>query len=967
MAITPNDKPNQFMFTALPFEGMINQAAQEKRMKDAYEMQMAGQLGKFQGQLMAQDHLLKDSDIYKELLNRSGDRLDELMKKHPDGFYSADATKDFYTYTSRELNDPDYRTLAYNYKAVDEDKKAIKENDKLDDISKKHALAEVAKFETTRNELGDLSVYSPQYVPDAYDRDKAILQAAEKVPAIKTYRKQLESISDDKERERYIKEEILTDERIRDKALPWILRDPAIQKVKAYRVQNGLQTENEFDMEILGHVLGAANLLSYEINAPQGGGKTIKKPEPHKVLEGVVNSVQNYVVKSTRDVADLSGTSRKELEDNNYNFDAIIENKKNAIDSLPVESHYKTLKLLDERIETAEAVLEDAKINAGTDVNAFTADPAVESAIKNLESLKQERSNLQGRQFSATEKAAEKHAKIAMRKDILELENFKMIQNDLYNEKLARSKTYTDVRDGINALGVSVKDGTKLTNAIYKASLAVKDDSDAWDYTEGNVAHSQKAIKFGEVLAKELGITDQNYISKFSLAVGRANNGLYGKANLLSEIALETRKEVTNNLLDRYGSTAIGEDMWMFKDKKTKDLMGATAYEQGVFNAEYINAFDVQGISESTNLAKIKGEGAKIELIGQSKSPIITNSSDGNFERRNFLKITERNGKETIVTAKMHPDFKESANALYNNHVREVLQERGLIKENEEINSEVIAQVQALQGAAVPKTDNVWRVNHPDGTEDVYKLRAIKNNDTGEYTYVPFLKSKDDKGNVVYKSIETRFKNPANPEETIPVQLNFNNIDDAAIVIGNTVGARMERVSSHIKLFNTSQQNITNLAFKHEGGPRGYNSILNSQFDAINSELGGKPVTEATVNELDRVAKKVGKGNTAMGAYQMTKETRDHFFASSGTKFTKDDKFNKAMQDEMLAWLINSPEKGNYLGYKKGKISKEKLINNLSKVWAAFPKDSSGKSYYEGKYGNKAQIPYNEILKAIVD
>ena len=70
------------------------------------------------------------------------------------------------------------------------------------------------------------------------------------------------------------------------------------------------------------------------------------------------------------------------------------------------------------------------------------------------------------------------------------------------------------------------------------------------------------------------------------------------------------------------------------------------------------------------------------------------------------------------------------------------------------------------------------------------------------------------------------------------------------------------------------------------------------------------------------------------------------------------EKFSPQLQDRLATELLN---RRGYQDYKAGKLPKSKLIDNLSKEWAALP-NMSGKGSYDGDGLNKANISLAELI-----
>jgi len=98
----------------------------------------------------------------------------------------------------------------------------------------------------------------------------------------------------------------------------------------------------------------------------------------------------------------------------------------------------------------------------------------------------------------------------------------------------------------------------------------------------------------------------------------------------------------------------------------------------------------------------------------------------------------------------------------------------------------------------------------------------------------------------------------------------------------------------------------------------------------------------------------------AMGKYQIIPDTLKMLKAE--LELTGNEKFDRNLQDSLFKHLAY---KRGYNEYKSGNITAEKFAYNLSKEWATLPKDSSNKSYYEGQWGNKALIGWDNTLELI--
>lgn len=152
-----------------------------------------------------------------------------------------------------------------------------------------------------------------------------------------------------------------------------------------------------------------------------------------------------------------------------------------------------------------------------------------------------------------------------------------------------------------------------------------------------------------------------------------------------------------------------------------------------------------------------------------------------------------------------------------------------------------------------------------------------------------------------------------------------------------------------------SDSGLLELIRKHESGGN-YDISWGGKEPIIN----GKHLTECTINEVLDWQESCGKASTAVGAYQFINKTLAGLTNRLG--LTGNEVFNEALQDRLATELANRRGLDQFL---KGEMSEQKLITNLSKEWAAIPKDASGLSYYHGDGLNKANVSYASIAGAV--
>lgn len=124
------------------------------------------------------------------------------------------------------------------------------------------------------------------------------------------------------------------------------------------------------------------------------------------------------------------------------------------------------------------------------------------------------------------------------------------------------------------------------------------------------------------------------------------------------------------------------------------------------------------------------------------------------------------------------------------------------------------------------------------------------------------------------------------------------------------------------------------------------------------------PLTKMSVQEVldwQKSARQAGAKSTAAGRYQIIHDTLEGLIKSTGVD--PDELFDENMQDYFAVTLL---ERRGFDEFLAGTLTLTQFIENLSKEWAAIPKDSSGKSYYDGDGLNKALVPYDELVQSLI-
>lgn len=133
--------------------------------------------------------------------------------------------------------------------------------------------------------------------------------------------------------------------------------------------------------------------------------------------------------------------------------------------------------------------------------------------------------------------------------------------------------------------------------------------------------------------------------------------------------------------------------------------------------------------------------------------------------------------------------------------------------------------------------------------------------------------------------------------------------------------------------------------------------------DNYNIANGGRAVdfTSMTVNEViawQRQDERTnGNMSAAAGAYQIIRKTLTGLRDKMG--LTGNEKFDEAMQDHMATKLM---EQRGYRKFLSGEINGKQFMHELSKEWAAIPKDFSNRSYYASDGVNSAQTTAGTVI-----
>jgi conjugal transfer mating pair stabilization protein TraG len=133
----------------------------------------------------------------------------------------------------------------------------------------------------------------------------------------------------------------------------------------------------------------------------------------------------------------------------------------------------------------------------------------------------------------------------------------------------------------------------------------------------------------------------------------------------------------------------------------------------------------------------------------------------------------------------------------------------------------------------------------------------------------------------------------------------------------------------------------------------------NAVYSKANSDVDLSKMSLGEIKEYQKTLLKQN-GGSAIGRYQFIPKTlqavQKRMGLDDSTPFTPE------LQDQMATELLKD---AGYEKFTAGGLPEEQFANNLSKIWAGLPKDASGKSYYDGVAGNKAHVPYEDVLEAL--
>lgn len=117
----------------------------------------------------------------------------------------------------------------------------------------------------------------------------------------------------------------------------------------------------------------------------------------------------------------------------------------------------------------------------------------------------------------------------------------------------------------------------------------------------------------------------------------------------------------------------------------------------------------------------------------------------------------------------------------------------------------------------------------------------------------------------------------------------------------------------------------------------------------------GKRPTQMTIAEIFRWIERTPGQPHAIGRYQFIPNTLRSLVQEA--RLDHRTRFSPEIQDDLADFLLAD---AGLTAFLNGRISRHRFMDNLARIWAAFP-TSSGRSHYHGIAGNRAVISWAEF------
>jgi len=148
----------------------------------------------------------------------------------------------------------------------------------------------------------------------------------------------------------------------------------------------------------------------------------------------------------------------------------------------------------------------------------------------------------------------------------------------------------------------------------------------------------------------------------------------------------------------------------------------------------------------------------------------------------------------------------------------------------------------------------------------------------------------------------------------------------------------------HFQPGSSSVEKLFDLIAFAEAGSKGYDAVHHS------AKRRPKPPTEMTVKEIFIWIKATPGQHHAIGRYQFIPSTLAHLVKRS--KLSPSAQFTPHVQDRLGLILL---EDAGLKKFNDGKLSLDRFMNNLARIWAGLPL-KNGRSVYAGVAKNRATI-----------
>lgn len=156
---------------------------------------------------------------------------------------------------------------------------------------------------------------------------------------------------------------------------------------------------------------------------------------------------------------------------------------------------------------------------------------------------------------------------------------------------------------------------------------------------------------------------------------------------------------------------------------------------------------------------------------------------------------------------------------------------------------------------------------------------------------------------------------------------------------------------------------LLNLIGRGEGGSGGYGAVFGSR--TPRSDL--TTMTLSQIQELQENMLSEGLESTAVGRYQFIRQTLDEAITGLGLD-PNTTQFTPAIQDRLAIWLLeNRRGMRDFLRNPNATGARERMVDQLSREWAAVPRPSTGRSRYEGIGSNRATISRADLDRVLDD